>query len=544
MTARRIALVAALAVVVLLVVRAVFFGEAPAPQVRTVDVERGTVRTAVTGTGTVQPAAQQNLSFGQEGQLTEVNVKVGDRVNAGQVLAKIDPGDLRTSLDQARGGLQQARAVLNNVSEQNTVQAAQNDLAASRQALSDVKNQASKTVKASEDQVSNDRRKLEFDRDTLDRLQDTLEREEERLERDRAKLELAQDAFRAHGCDRPIPPNPVQCMTDREVVAQAQSAVDASKAKVEPAREKVRAAKATVLADEAQLTANEHQLVLERANGQKSINDAEAAVTSAEDALQSRRISRPNDIAEQQGGVLSAQAQVDSAQMDLDDTTLVSPFDATVVSVNATAGERVAASGQTTPLAPGSRAPQPQTATAVSPGTAGSSSEIASPVIVLADAREFQVVVPFAEADATQVQQGQKAFVTFDALPGLTLPATVISVAPGSTVIQNVTNYFVTLSLGQMDPRLRTGLTANAEIVAAEVENILVVPNAVLQRSGDQTFATVLLNDGTQRRVLVQTGVVGDTSTQVIAGLKPGDRVVLPTVRAPSGQPPPAGPGG
>lgn len=529
-----------------LVVRAVFFPEKPAVQAPTVDVRRGVVRTVITGTGTLEPVRQQNVSFGQAGKLVEINVKVGDRVKAGQVLARIDPGGLRSTAQEALGGLQQAQAILKDAREQNAVQTARNALAAAEQALSDAKNQVSKTVRAGEHVVASDKRQLSFDRQTLERLQRRLEREEATLRRARSLLELAQDTFRAHKCDSLLPPDPVACMADQAAVDEAQAAVDASKPKVDAARDAVSAAKAQVLADEAKLSADENQLALDRANGQKSINDAQAAVVSARDALESETTRRPNTIAQQQGGVTSAQAQVDSAQRDLSDATLISPADGTVVGVNAQVGEIVAVGGQTTPLAPGTDAPQPSTATAVSTaGQAGATGgTAASPFLVLADVSSFQVVAPLAEADAAQVRSGQRADVTFDALPGLTLPATVLAVAPGSTVIQNVTNYLVTLTLGQLDPRLRAGLTANAAIVVAEVRDVLVVPNAAIQRTDGQTFVTVLRDDGTQRRVLVQTGAEGDTTTEVTAGLKPGDRVVLPTVRPRGGQPPPAGPAG
>lgn len=543
MTAKRILLAAALVILALVVVRALLFSKEPAPQVRTVPVQQGTVRTAVTGAGTVEPVSQQNLSFTQEGQLVEVNVKVGDRVRAGQVLAKIDPSGSSSALKDAVGSLQQARATLRNARQQNAVETAAHALAAAEQALNDVKKQVSKTINAGEDLVSSDKRQLSFDKKILDRDQDKLDRDEAVLRRDRATLREAQESFRAHWCDKPVPPNPVRCMADRKAVEQAQSAVDASKSKVAQSKEKMLASKAKVLASEAKLSADEHQLAVDRANGQKSINDAEAEVTSAWDTLRSERVSRPNTIAEQQGGVTSAQAQVDTALKNLDETTLVTPVDGTVVSVNGRVGETVTAGGGTTPLAPGSSAPQPSTATAVTPAAqSGGNGQAASPFIVLANVRSFEVVVPLAEADAAQVQPGQKAYATFDALPEVTLPAKVAAVAPGSTVIQNVTNYFVTLSLDQLDPRLRAGLTANAEIVVTEVRDVVVVPNAAIQRIGGQAFVSVLQEDGkTQRRVLVQTGAEGDMTTEVTEGLEPGDKVVLPTVRAPNGQPPRGG---
>src|SRR5215469_15308431 len=61
-------------------------------------VTRGSVRSAVTATGTVSPMTQQNVNFGVGGQLSEIDVKSGDRVTKGQVLAKLDPTTLQQSL--------------------------------------------------------------------------------------------------------------------------------------------------------------------------------------------------------------------------------------------------------------------------------------------------------------------------------------------------------------------------------------------------------------------------------------------------------------
>ncbi len=56
-----------------------------------VDVSTGTVLASVSASGTVVPSQQVNLNFLSSGVLLELDVKVGDRVSAGQVLAKIDP---------------------------------------------------------------------------------------------------------------------------------------------------------------------------------------------------------------------------------------------------------------------------------------------------------------------------------------------------------------------------------------------------------------------------------------------------------------------
>jgi multidrug efflux pump subunit AcrA (membrane-fusion protein) len=65
---------------------------------------------AVSATGPVTNPTSVPLTFKSGGKLAEVNVAVGDRVVAGQVLARIDTTDLRLSLEQARATLAQAQA--------------------------------------------------------------------------------------------------------------------------------------------------------------------------------------------------------------------------------------------------------------------------------------------------------------------------------------------------------------------------------------------------------------------------------------------------
>ena len=67
-----------------LIVRDVYFQAAPAAAAATTSTVRvGNVQAAVSGTGTVEPAQQQNVNFQVSGALTEVDVKVGDQVAAG-----------------------------------------------------------------------------------------------------------------------------------------------------------------------------------------------------------------------------------------------------------------------------------------------------------------------------------------------------------------------------------------------------------------------------------------------------------------------------
>jgi multidrug efflux pump subunit AcrA (membrane-fusion protein) len=74
----------------------------PAPvKVSTVKVARGVVSTTVSASGTVQAQASRSLGFATNGTLTELNVKPGDVVQPGAVLAKVDSSSAQDAVDQA-----------------------------------------------------------------------------------------------------------------------------------------------------------------------------------------------------------------------------------------------------------------------------------------------------------------------------------------------------------------------------------------------------------------------------------------------------------
>src|ERR1700751_2545773 len=72
---------------------------------RTATVARGTVQSSVTASGNVSVATSASVNFTSSGTLTEVDVATGDKVKAGQVLAKIDPVPAETALQSAQANL-------------------------------------------------------------------------------------------------------------------------------------------------------------------------------------------------------------------------------------------------------------------------------------------------------------------------------------------------------------------------------------------------------------------------------------------------------
>src|SRR5579864_8368132 len=86
-----------------------------APVYATAPVRQGTLQVTVSATGPVTSAQSVPLSFKSSGKLAEVDVAVGQQVTAGQVLARMDPGDLQAVVDQAQATLNQQQANLSKL---------------------------------------------------------------------------------------------------------------------------------------------------------------------------------------------------------------------------------------------------------------------------------------------------------------------------------------------------------------------------------------------------------------------------------------------
>jgi HlyD family secretion protein len=106
---------------------------------RSTTVERGAIDVVVSGTGSIDPRAQADLSFSVNGNVGNIFINVGDRVKAGDVLMELDPASVDVSLIGAEADLLQAEQNLNDLLDDNnwklSLAQAQADLAAARDEL-------------------------------------------------------------------------------------------------------------------------------------------------------------------------------------------------------------------------------------------------------------------------------------------------------------------------------------------------------------------------------------------------------------------------
>jgi multidrug efflux pump subunit AcrA (membrane-fusion protein) len=241
-------------------------------------------------------------------------------------------------------------------------------------------------------------------------------------------------------------------------------------------------------------------------------------------------------VAAAQANIDSAQLTVQSAEQAVAATTLRAPMAATVTAVNGSVGQTV--SGGSSSSSSSSSSSTGSSGASVAGGLGGgdtSSSASASggsSFITLAQVSRFKMEVSLSESDIGSVKVGQPATVTVNAASGEQFAARVadigvLSSSSSSGSSSSAVSYPVTLSLDQTAKSLKAGMSATADIVTSQVTG-MAVPSQALSGS----TVTVEAADGTQTTERVQTGVVGDSTTQVVSGLKVGDKVVVRSAAA------------
>jgi HlyD family secretion protein len=147
------------------------------------------------------------------------------------------------------------------------------------------------------------------------------------------------------------------------------------------------------------------------------------------------------------------------------------------------------------------------------------------------------------EVDAAKVKLGQKATLSFDALPELTVTGKVIEIDPTGTISQGVVSYGVKIALDTDDERIKPGMSVTVEIITDVKTDVLVLPNsAVKSQAGIYYVELVKIPEEKREEFLnsrvgvilenqpqkqnIEIGVSNDNLTEIVSGLKEGDIVV------------------
>lgn len=172
-----------------------------------------------------------------------------------------------------------------------------------------------------------------------------------------------------------------------------------------------------------------------------------------------------------------------------------------------------------------------------------------SPNTVLATLISKQKIAQISlnEIDAAKVKIGQKATLTFDAIPDLTLTGEVSEIDVVGTVSQGVVSFGVKIALDTDDERVKPGMSVTANIIVDAKSDILVVPSsAVKSQEGIYYVELAEIPDEKKEEILnskagvilkkppkrqqIEIGISNDKLTEILSGLKEGDIVVVSTI--------------
>ena len=463
----------ALLLVVGMTVRVVTAGDAEDDtDAQTATVDTGQVTASVSASGNVESSSTVNASFaGSGGIVTDIYVKEGQKIHKGQWLARVDQSAAQEGLASARASLAAAQAGYATTTQGQT--------AAERA-------QDQQNINASQQSVSSSQVSLSAARSTL-----ALDRRQHKAAVARAEraLETAMDARDA-----------AQAAYQRDPTTENQQALSEAQAAVTSARSSLvnaRTTKASVLlADQQQV--NSQVQAVRAAQIQLSSTRASVAVT--------QQGPRAGELASAQAQVDSAEVTVRSAQTTLQETVLRAPSSGTVTSINGSVGQSSAS-------------------------TEGASSDSESATstsgfVTMTAASHLEVTAYVAEADIAAVEVGQTASVTLSANDA-TYAGEVTGVDTVETITNNVVEYGVTVRLKKARG-VKLGQTTQITITTGTKEDVVRVSSSALTTIGNQTTATVRHSDGSEETVPVTTGLEGDSVTEILDGLTPGDIVVLP----------------
>lgn len=227
-------------------------------------------------------------------------------------------------------------------------------------------------------------------------------------------------------------------------------------ADVQSAKAKLASAKANVTKSDAEL--NSARVKLDRlttlvGNRVSSQQDLDAAQYAYEAAVAAKAVD--------EASVLSAEADLKLAQVNLGKAKIVSPIDGVVLTRDVDPGATVASS-------------------------------LSAPTLftIAGDLRQMELQVSVDEADVGGVREGQAATFTVDAYPEQSFPASIETVRYASETTSNVVTYKAILTVDNQALLLRPGMTATADITVKSVKDALMIPNAALRYTPPSTSAS------------------------------------------------------
>ena len=236
------------------------------------------------------------------------------------------------------------------------------------------------------------------------------------------------------------------------------------------------------------------QLHADGVASQRDLDNAHTLVDSLEARL---RVAREQ--------VAAARAQVRVMEQELENYTIRAPFSGIAVSKDAQPGEMV------------------------SPVSAGGG-YTRTGISTIVDMDSLEIEVDVNEAHIARVEPGQPVQAVLDAYPGWRVPAHVLAVIP--TADRQKATVRVRVAFDELDPRILPDMGVKVTFLETREPDgtpspRAVVPAAALRRAGSDRSVVFVVEGDLARRRAVTVGRRLDGEVELLAGVEPGERVIV-----------------
>jgi HlyD family secretion protein len=462
-------------------------------------VERGDIQRSLSFSGSISHVNQVDVASKVTGTVSEVFVKVGDKVEKGQELIKIEIPDFDYQISQAQLNLDVARLKLQQLKEGPTeeelnvlklsVEKAQQDLSNAEENYQRVLETTTFTTSIAENAVSVAERRLREAQDNLELTKKSVEQ----------AVQMAQTSVDQALEDLENASNEISKAAAERKLALAKDQLEAQKI----------AGEQQIKAAEAQLTSAEDSLEQARQNlKQKNLSNRDL-MAQAENALESAKMglkiaqaqyeerlaqASPTALELQEKMVEQAELSLNNLLKEKEDSTVRAPTDGIVGALNVKIGDPVMNS---------------------------------TPLLSLVDLNLLEVQASIPEVNIGLLSPQMEATVKADAYPEHEFKATLSYFNPLASVVQGVVNYVAHFTLEKEAMNyLKPGMTVEVEIVVEKSSHTLIIPLPALHQEGSQDYVYVWDGKKMEYRQ-VKTGIQNEIQVEIREGLKEGEEVVL-----------------
>ncbi|MCS7209322.1 MAG: efflux RND transporter periplasmic adaptor subunit [Fimbriimonadales bacterium] len=496
---------------------------------RTFTVERGEITVEVSESGAIEPVRVVEIKSRVPGRIESLLVDEGATVEQGQLLARIDPREIKQQVEQgsaqvesAQASAERARIALEVAAEQARLQLQQAQIRY-EQARREAETQPTLTQTA----IRNAENTLKVAQENLRLLQE-VKHPQERVELANAvrdaetRLQEAQRNYER-----------LQSLLQKGYVSRQQ--VDAAQTQLVAAESQLRN-----LQQRQQQLAQQHGIEVANARAQAESAQAElerARASAVQDELKRKALEAAQ--AELRGARLRLR-EIEMRQLELrqaraSEKQAVSQFRNLIIQFSET-DVRAPIRGVVTRR-------YREVGELVMSGTTGFGE--GTPIMQVADLSRMRVKLNLNELDVAKVRVGMPVEVTVDALPERKFTGTVRKIAPaahssGQTTALGVVKFAVEVYLSQTDPALRPGMTARCRILTARKANALRLPLEAIGKEDGREYVLRIVPGRTEpngkpktEKVFITVGLRSASHAEIVAGLREGDRVMKPAFAGP-----------